>query len=127
MNPHAPLFLALDAGTTSFKAVLFDAEGRQVGHERAEIPLRHPQPLWAEVDADDWWRAATALVPRLLGLPGVITDAVAAVGMTGAMHALVPVAADGAVLAPTLTWFDQRCRLQAAGPPRELAAPPPSR
>jgi xylulokinase len=113
MSHCAPLFLALDAGTTSLKALLVDADGHLVGGERAEIRLRHPQPLWAEVDADDWWRAALTLVPRLLARPGIHPEAVAAVGVTGAMHALVPVAQDGALLAPTLTWFDQRCRSQA--------------
>src|SRR5262245_27906608 len=108
-----PLFLALDAGTTSFKAVLFDAAGRVVGHERVELRLRHPQQLWAEIDADDWWRAAVERVPRLLSLPGIRSEAVAAVGVTGAMHALTAVDAEGTVLAPTLTWFDQRCRPQA--------------
>jgi xylulokinase len=121
MRPEGPLFLALDAGTTSFKALLFDAEGRQLGHERAEIRLRHPRPLWAEVDAEEWWRAAEALVPRLLALPGVAAEAIAAVGVTGAMHALVPVAVDGTVLAPVLTWFDQRSRPQAEALRREAA------
>jgi xylulokinase len=65
------------------------------------------------VDAEDWWRAAIDCVPQLLASTGVRPDAIAAVGVTGAMHALVPVGADGAVLAPTLTWFDQRCRPQA--------------
>jgi xylulokinase len=113
MIPREPLFLALDAGTTSFKAMLFDAAGRVVGHERAEVPLRHPQPLAADVDAEDWWRAATVLVPRLMSVRHVRPEAVAAVGVTGAMHALVLVDAAGTVLAPTLTWFDQRCRPQA--------------
>jgi xylulokinase len=122
MSTRTPLFLALDAGTTSFKAMLVDAEGRVVGHERAEICLRHPHPLWAEVDADDWWRAAADRVPRLLALPGVRAEAVAAVGVTGAMHALVAVDAAGAVLAPALTWFDQRCRPQAEAL-RETQAP----
>jgi xylulokinase len=113
MSLRPPLFLALDAGTTSFKAILFDADGRLMGHERAEIRMRHPHLLAAEVDADDWWRAAVSRVPRLLALAGVTPEAIAAIGVTGAMHALVPVAADGSVLAPTLTWFDQRCRPQA--------------
>jgi sugar (pentulose or hexulose) kinase len=113
MTHREPLFLALDAGSTSFKAILFDADGHTVGHERAEIHLRHPHPLAAEVDAEEWWRAAAELVPRLLARPHFRPQAVAAIGVTGAMHALVPVAADGNVLAPTLTWFDQRCRAQA--------------
>jgi xylulokinase len=65
------------------------------------------------VDAEDWWRAAGDCVPRLLALPGVHRQAVAAIGVTGAMHALVPVDAGGSVVGPTLTWFDQRCRPQA--------------
>src|SRR6185369_147878 len=109
---RSPLFLALDAGTTSFKAILFDVEGHAIAHERVEIRLRHPRPLWAEVDAEDWWRAAVQRVPRLFEGAGAAADAVAAIGVTGAMHALVPVDVDGGVLGPTLTWFDQRCRAQ---------------
>src|SRR5262249_7175048 len=109
---RSPLFLALDAGTTSFKAILFDAEGHAVAHERVEIRLHHPRPLWAEVDAEDWWRAAVERVPRLFERSGAAPDVVAAIGVTGAMHALVPVGTNGAVLGSPLTWFDQRCRPQ---------------
>jgi xylulokinase len=119
---RAPLFLALDAGTTSFKAILFDAGGHEVAHERAEIRLRHPQPLWAEVDAEDWWRAAVERVPRLMARSGAAPGDVAAIGVTGAMHALVPVGAEGEVLGPTLTWLDQRCRPQVEGLQQRSAA-----
>jgi xylulokinase len=122
MMAQAPLFLALDAGTTSFKAILFDAAGHVLAHERAEIRLHHPRPLWAEVDAGDWWRAAVERVPHLFNHSGAAPGAVAAVGVTGAMHALVPVGADGAVLGPTLTWFDQRCRPQVEALQERAAA-----
>jgi xylulokinase len=119
---RSPLFLALDAGTTSFKAILFDSQGHEVAHERAEISLRHPRPLSAEVDAAEWWRAAVERVPRLFSRSGVAPDAVAAVGVTGAMHALAPVGAGGEVLGPTLTWLDQRCRPQVEALQRHAAA-----
>jgi xylulokinase len=122
MNARAPLFLALDAGTTSLKAALFDAVGNEVARERVEIRLRHPHPLWAELDADDWWRAAVDRVPRLVARSGAAPETIAAVGVTGAMHALVPVDAGGGVLAPTLTWFDQRARPQAEALKKQAAA-----
>jgi xylulokinase len=109
---RAPRFLAVDVGTTSVKVVLFDAEGTPCFEDRAVIRLHHPRPSWAEIDARDWWDAAAALLRRAAATAP--PEEIAAIGVTGLMHALVPVDDDGEPLDRTILWFDQRSHRQSA-------------
>ncbi|MHC4469536.1 MAG: xylulokinase [Planctomycetota bacterium] len=99
------LLLGLDIGTTGAKALLVDPGGEVVAEAFSEYPLDTPQPLWAEQDPADWWRAAAGAIRRVLEeTPG----SVAAVGLTGQMHGLVLLDARGDVLRPAILWNDQR-------------------
>ena len=115
--PQAPVFLSWEwlsrwwthfGGEQQLHVVTLQDDGQLVA--LAPLMVREPEtnPQLRFIGREE-----TTDYADLLALPGVRPGAVAAVGVTGAMHALVPVAADGAVLAPTLTWFDQRCRSQA--------------
>ena len=53
-----PLFLGLDIGTSSLKALIATAEGTPVAHASVEYPLSTPRPEWSEQDPDNWVRAA---------------------------------------------------------------------
>lgn len=81
--------LGIDVGGTVVKAVLFDLDGVPVAAGHARSASRHPQPGWAERDADDVWSAcATALRTCLDQAAATLTDwtgpgAVAAVGLVG--------------------------------------------
>lgn len=110
--PAPPLFLAVDIGTTSVKLLVVDARGTPRFEERVVIRLHHPRPAWAEIDAHDWWDAAAALIR--CATEAVPAESVAAVGVTGLMHALVPVDPAGEPLDRALLWFDQRAHRQAA-------------
>ena len=67
------VLLAIDIGTSSGKAILFDAEqGRLLGSAAQEYPVDKPAPDRAEQHPDDWWDAVTAIVPRLLAETGLI-------------------------------------------------------
>jgi glycerol kinase len=54
--------LALDQGTTSSRAILFDHDGKVVAAEHAEFPQIFPQPGWVEHDPEDIWRSQLWLV-----------------------------------------------------------------
>lgn len=111
---HPPHFLALDVGTTSVKAAVFDTTGELRGRAREELTLHHPRPLWAEVDANDWWAAACRLIPMALAAAGIAPTQLAAIGVSGLMHALTPVDARGEPLDRTMLWMDQRSAPQCA-------------
>jgi xylulokinase len=102
----SPCLAAIDVGTTSVKCLVVDACGRPLFDERAVIRLHHPRPSWAEVEARDWWGAAAHLLRQATA--AVPAGRIAAVGVTGLMHALVPVDERGEPLDRALLWLDQR-------------------
>ena len=58
--------LALDQGTTSSRAILFDRSGRICGSAQQEFPQHYPQPGWVEHDAGDIWQTQLAVARRVL-------------------------------------------------------------
>ena len=106
-------WLGLDIGTGGSRALLVDEDGRVAGgvtvpHEE----MRMPRPLWAEQDAEDWWRAAQQAIRGVLQETGADSDDIAAVGLSGQMHGLVLLDENNQVLRPAIIWCDQRCQAQ---------------
>jgi xylulokinase len=100
------MILAVDVGTTQLKAGLIDRTGRlaaRAGSALALIP--HPDPLRHEADARTWIDGLSRAAAEL----GVArAGCLEAVVVSGNGPTLVPVAADGAPLAPAMTWMDRR-------------------
>lgn len=105
------LFLGLDLGTSSVKALLVDPAGNVRGAGSAEYPVLHPQPGWAEQDPGDWWAGAVAATRQATGWlpPGT---RVAGIGLSGQMHGTVLLGEDRRPLAPAIIWADGRSRQQ---------------
>ena len=121
------MFLGIDLGTSSAKALLLDVDGSVVGAGSAPYPVLNPHPGWAESNPADWWEAATVAVHEALGERGA---EVAAVGLSGQMHGVVCCLEDGRPLRPAILWADSRAgkeldRYRELGPglKRELANP----
>jgi xylulokinase len=91
--------VGIDVGTTGVKGVAIDTEGAVLAEAEEHYDLSTPRPGWAEQDPEDWWRAAEAVRERLPDGP---------VGLSGQMHGLVVLDADGAVLRPAILWNDGR-------------------
>ncbi len=106
--------LGIDVGTTGGKAILVSEDGSVEASATTEYPLLTAQPLWAEQNPADWWAAIVASIKRVLADGGVTPDQVAGVGLTGQMHGLVLLDAQGEVLRPCIMWNDQRTAAQCA-------------
>ncbi len=106
--------LGIDVGTSSAKTVLMDERGRVVFTSAPAYEFRTPQPLWAESDPADWWQASIAAIKELFAKSGVKPGDIAGVGLTGQMHGLVLLGAQGDVLRPCIMWNDQRTARQCA-------------
>lgn len=104
--------LGLDVSTTATKAVLVDQSGRVVGVGSSEYPFDTPHPLWAEQDPQLWWRGTATAVAGALEAAAIKGNEIDAVGLTGQMHGMVLLDADGAVLRPAILWNDQRTARQ---------------
>lgn len=122
------LVLGIDVGTSGCKTVLTDAGGHILATHTCEYPLYTPQPGWTEQDPEDWWQAAVQGVQRVIAQAGVPASAIAGIGLSGQMHGMVALAADGQVVRRAILWNDQRtaaqCReiIDCAGGPDGLLA-----
>ena len=74
--------LAIDQGTTSSRAMVFDSSGRPLGQAQQELPQHFPQSGWVEHDAEDIWRDTLAVTRGALESAGTSASAVAAIGIT---------------------------------------------
>src|SRR5258708_8906437 len=81
-NAWVPYILALDEGTTSARAVLYDSEGRRLAMESTPFPCEYPQPGWVEQDAELIWSAQLTAARRVLDRAGIPASELAAMGIT---------------------------------------------
>jgi glycerol kinase len=101
--------LAIDQGTTSTRAVVYDATGRPQGSAAREFPQHYPRPGWVEHDAEEIWETVRAVVPEALAAAGTTPADLAAVGLTNQRETtLLWKRRDGTALAPAIVWQDRR-------------------
>ena len=112
-----PNILAIDAGTSSVKAILASpAAGGWRVLARASHPLDAPAApaggAGAEQEPEQWWSAARAAIAEVRrACPDRAVDAL---GLSGQMQGLVLCGADGAALRPALLYSDARATAEAA-------------
>ena len=105
----ADRLLALDVGTQSVRAMVFDPAGNLVARTKVPIEAYVPGPPGVcEQDADLYWRALGQATQALWGQPGVRRDAIAGVALTTQRGTIVPADADGEPLRRAMVWLDRR-------------------
>ncbi len=100
--------IGVDIGTSGTKSVLFDQTGCEIASASVEYPLYQPQNGWAEQDPADWWRAAASTIRTVLEKSRINAADVKGVGLSGQMHGLVMLDADGNILRRSIIWCDGR-------------------
>jgi xylulokinase len=105
-------FLGIDVSTTGSKALLIDSTGTVLATASSPHTLQTPKPLWSEQNPEEWWTATTASIRKVLAESGIRGESIAAVGLTGQMHGLVLLDAEGRTLRPAILWNDQRTGAQ---------------
>jgi len=73
--------LALDQGTTSSRAIIFDETGRPVSSAQREFKQHYPQPGWVEHDADEIWRTQRDVAREALRSSGLKAEDLVACGI----------------------------------------------
>ena len=81
--------LALDQGTTSSRAVLFDEAGAVRSVARREVRQIYPQPGWVEHDPEAIWRTQLACARRAMSAAGVQASDIAAIGIANQRETVV--------------------------------------
>lgn len=113
--------LALDQGTTSSRAILFDRNGLPAASCQREFPQHFPQPGWVEHDARDIWSSQLACARAAIAQAGIRASQIAAIGIANQREtAILWDRASGEPVAPAIVWQDRRTagacdRLRAAG------------
>ncbi len=107
------VFLGIDLGTSSVKALLIDAEGSIRGRGAAGYPVHRPAPGHAEQDPADWWDATVTAVRAAVATAGNEVE-VAGIGLSGQMHGTVLLDATDQPLGPAIIWEDQRSERDVA-------------
>jgi glycerol kinase len=116
-----PHVLALDQGTTSSRAILFDHDGAVVAVAQREFQQIFPKPGWVEHDPDEIWASQIAVATEVLGRARIRPRDVAAVGITNQREtAIVWDRATGRPIHNAIVWQDRRTaemcdRLKADG------------
>src|SRR5689334_8032197 len=110
--------LALDQGTTSTRAILFDHEGSPRASAQAELPQIYPQPGWVEHDPEEIWRATVSVLKRTVSNARVDPTDIAAIGITNQRETTVLWdRATGKPIHNAIVWQDRRtaewCRRMA--------------
>ncbi len=101
--------LAIDQGTTSTRAVLFDRHANAVAVAQRELPQHYPQPGWVEHDPEDIWRDTLAVVGEAVAASRVALDRIAAIGIANQREtAVVWDRATGIPVHPAIVWQDRR-------------------
>lgn len=113
--------LALDEGTSSCRAIVFDLDGAIRGVGQSEFTQHFPKPGWVEHDAEEIWEKQLGTVRTAMSKAGVGADAIAAIGITNQRETIVVWdRSTGTPIHPAIVWQDRRTgnvteRLRAEG------------
>jgi glycerol kinase len=101
--------LALDQGTTSSRAILFDQAGRPVEIAQKEFTQYYPHPGWVEHDAEEIWSAQYGVLAEVLAKKNIDTRQVAAIGITNQRETtIVWDRLSGRPIHRAIVWQDRR-------------------
>jgi glycerol kinase len=113
--------LAIDQGTTSSRAIVFDAAARPIAVAQREFPQHYPDRGWVEHDPEDIWRDVLAVSREAIDKSGVGAAGIAAIGITNQRETVVVWdRATGEPIHRAIVWQDRRtaehcARLKAEG------------
>ncbi|MXY56930.1 MAG: glycerol kinase GlpK [Gammaproteobacteria bacterium] len=101
--------LAIDQGTSSSRAIVFDAEGRVAASAQRPFDQVFPQDGWVEQDPEALWQSTLAAAREAIAASGVAASSVAAIGIANQRETtLVWDAATGEVAGNAIVWQDRR-------------------
>jgi len=104
------MYLGIDLGTSSVKALLVDEKERVVGTAQQPLAISRPQPGASEQDPRAWWTATLAVVDELAARHANAMSQVRGIGLAGQMHGAVLLDSGNEVLRPAMLWNDGRAQ-----------------
>ena len=99
------MFLGIDSGTSSVKAVVADANQAVVAQASVPLTVSRPRPDFSEQNPEDWWKATVAAI---CALPAAVRREIKGIGLTGQMHGATLLDDADRPLRPAILWNDGR-------------------
>lgn len=105
----AAYLLAIDQGTTSSRALVYDETGRCKGMAGQEFPQYYPQPGWVEHDPEEIWASVAQVVPQAIAQAGINAGELVAIGLTNQRETVVAWDRNtGQAVHRAIVWQDRR-------------------
>lgn len=114
------LYMGIDIGTSGVRAVLFDAEGRQIAIEYKEYPMICTQPGMYELDPFVVFSAFLEVAGKCVENSGADSSHIQAIGLSTQLFSFLAVDGNGNCLTNLITWADGRSLKQAESVSREF-------
>ena len=111
---HLGCTIGSDIGTSSVKAIAFDASMQEIAQAAERVESWHDDAGAAEQDPMVVYQAVMKVLTKTAQEAQHLGYAVERVGLSAAMHNLIPVLANGSYLAPATTWMDLRAKEEAS-------------
>jgi glycerol kinase len=103
------MILALDQGTTSSRAILFNEQGLSVASAQKEFPQHYPQSAWVEHDPNDIWGSQSGVAAEVLAKANITPKDVKAIGITNQRETtLIWNKKTGQPIHNAIVWQDRR-------------------
>jgi glycerol kinase len=101
--------LAIDQGTTSTRAIVFDGKMKIAGTGQMEFPQIYPQSGWVEHDPEDIWQSVLTTVRKAIQAARIGAKDIAAIGITNQRETVVVWdRATGKPIGNAIVWQDRR-------------------
>jgi xylulokinase len=114
------MYLGIDVGTSSVKAVLIDPDQNVVGSASEPLTVQRPHPGWSEQNPEDWVEASSAVIDALAKKHPQAVAGLRGIGLSGQQHGATLIDHAERPLRPAILWNDGRAGEEAA----ELNADP---
>jgi gluconokinase len=111
---HLGCTIGIDIGTSSVKAITFDAKMQEIAHAEEKVESKHDDEGAAEQDPVIVYQSVMHVLTRSAQETQRLGYIVERVGLSAAMHSLIPVDTSGTCLAPATTWMDLRAKEEAS-------------
>src|ERR1700743_207914 len=109
LTMSATYLLALDQGTTSSRAILFDRNGQIRQMAQKEFKQYYPQPGWVEHDPEEIWSSQYGVLAEVLAKANITTRDLAAIGITNQRETVIVwERSSGRPIHPAIVWQDRR-------------------
>ncbi|UCE09234.1 MAG: xylulokinase [Candidatus Thorarchaeota archaeon] len=102
------LVVAIDAGTTGVRSMVFDTAGAMIKQAYEEFPSHFPHPSWVEQNAADWWTSACKTLRDCLADESVKPEWIISASVTNQRETIVPLDSGGNPLRNAIVWQDRR-------------------